>query len=78
MRMETLQIRLPAGQVDEIDKMVKDGEYASRSEAIRTMLREFESIEETIAIMSNPKFVAKIKQGMKEIEEGKGIKLEDL
>lgn len=78
MRMETLQIRLPEKQVDEIDEKVRKGVYASRSEAIRTMLREFESIEETFAIMSNPKFVADIKQGLKEIREGKGIKLEDL
>ena len=76
--METLQIRLPEKQVDAIDKMVEKGEYASRSEAIRTMLRELESIEETIGIMSNPKFVAKIKQGIREMKEGKVTPLEDL
>jgi len=78
MRMETLQIRLPKRQVDEIDEMVEEGIYASRSEAIRTMLRELESIEETMEILSDPKLVADINQGIKEIREGKGIKLRDL
>ena len=42
------------------------------------MLRELESIEETMEILSDPKLVADINQGIKEIREGKGIKLRDL
>ncbi|MFO7872482.1 MAG: ribbon-helix-helix domain-containing protein [Candidatus Undinarchaeales archaeon] len=78
MTMETLQIRMPEEQVDEIDLMVKKGIYASRSEAIRTMIREFESIKETIEVFSDPELVKQIEQGIKEIEKGKGIPLEEL
>ena len=76
--METLQIRMPEEQVDEIDLLVKKGIYASRSEAIRTMIREFESIKETIEVFSDPELVKQIGQGLKEIEEGKGIPLEEI
>lgn len=76
MKMETVQIRLPDKQVDEIDKLVEEGEYASRSEAIRTMLKELESIQETIEIMSDPGLVAQIQQGLREIHGGKGIPLD--
>ena len=78
MKMETLQIRLPGQQVDEIDGLVKKGRYASRSEAIRTMLKELESIQETMEIMSDPKLMKQIKQGLKEVREGKVIRLEDI
>ena len=76
MAMETLQIRLPEEEVDEIDALVKQGVYPSRSEAIRTMIRELESIREVIDIMENPELVKQIRKGLKEIDEGKGIPIE--
>ncbi len=76
--METLQIRMPEEQIDEIDLLVKKGIYASRSEAIRTMIKEFESIKETIEVFSDPKLVRDIKQGLKELKESKIIPLEEL
>lgn len=76
--METLQIRMPEEQVDEIDLLVKKGIYASRSEAIRTMIREFESIKETIEVFSDPELVRDIKHGLKELKEGKVIPLEEV
>lgn len=39
---------------------------------------EYESWQETNEIMSNPKLMRDIKQGEKEIKEGKGIPWEDV
>ena len=78
MKMETLQIRLPPKQVDQLDKLVKEGEYASRSEAIRTMLRELDSIQETIEVMSDPELVKDIQQGLKDVREGRVTPLEEI
>ncbi len=78
MEMETLQIRLPEEQVKDIDSLVRQGIYASRSEAIRTMLRELDAIRETFELMGNPELVKQVRAGLKEIEEGKGIPLEDV
>ncbi len=40
--MDTVQIRLPTKEIEEIDMRVKRGEYPSRSEAIRDMIRRAE------------------------------------
>ncbi|MFC1455030.1 ribbon-helix-helix protein, CopG family [Candidatus Undinarchaeota archaeon] len=76
--METLQIRLPSKQLREIDMLVKEGEYASRSEAIRTMLKEFEAMEETLEILQDKELMKDIKRGLREIREGKVISLEKI
>jgi len=78
MRMETIQIRFPKQELEEIDARVNQGIYSSRSEAIRTMIREFESIKETIEVFSDPELVKDIEQGLKEMKEGKGIPLEEI
>ncbi|MCS4541282.1 MAG: ribbon-helix-helix domain-containing protein [Euryarchaeota archaeon] len=38
--MERITIRLPRRQVEQIDLLVQDGEYTSKSEAIRQAIRE--------------------------------------
>lgn len=49
--MDVIQIRLPGKEVSEIDKRVKKGEYPSRSEAIREMVRRAELFEAMSAFM---------------------------
>jgi Arc/MetJ-type ribon-helix-helix transcriptional regulator len=39
--MERTSISLPAKQLGKIDKLVEDGEYPNRSEAIRDAVRRF-------------------------------------
>lgn len=46
--------------------------------AILMSVAEYESWKETEEIMSDPKLMKAIKQGEKEIEEGKGIPWEDV
>jgi len=41
-------------------------------------LDEYESLKETIEILSNPKLMCNIRRGIKEFEEGKTINWEDL
>ncbi len=43
--METVQIRLPKKELEEVDNKVKTGYYHSRSEAIRDMIRRVELFE---------------------------------
>ena len=45
--------------------------------AILISTTEYESLKETTEIMSDPKLMKAIKQGEKEIEEGKGIPWEE-
>ena len=40
-RMERITLRVPAGQVDRLERQVEQGLFANRSEAIRTAIREF-------------------------------------
>ena len=49
--MDVIQIRLPEKEVSEIDRRVKKGEYPSRSEAIREMVRRAELFEAMSAFM---------------------------
>lgn len=46
--------------------------------AVIMSVAEYESIQETNEIMNDPKLMRDIKQGEKEIEEGKGIPWEDV
>jgi len=41
-------------------------------------IEEYESLMETVEILSNPSLVRDIKQGLKDIEEGRTKKLSDL
>jgi len=41
-------------------------------------LEQFEAMQETIEILSNPSLVRDIKQGLKDIAEGKTRKLSDI
>jgi len=49
--MDVIQIRLPEKEVAEIDRRVKKGEYPSRSEAIREMVRRAELFEAMTSFM---------------------------
>lgn len=43
--MKNVQVRFPEEQLKFIDQMVKEGKYASRSEAIRDCVRKTELLE---------------------------------
>ncbi|MCK4491216.1 MAG: ribbon-helix-helix protein, CopG family [Candidatus Altiarchaeales archaeon] len=65
--METIQIRLPEKEIKDMDKRVREGEYPSRSEAIRDMIRR----AELFGIMSG--FMELVKEeGISREEIGKG------
>ncbi len=53
MVMQTIQIRLPKGIITEIDKKVKTGFYANRSDFIRDHLRRKIEIKDLIGIIPN-------------------------
>lgn len=76
--MKTVQIRLTEDKLKMIDDGVEKGVYASRSDAIRSKLTELESIKETLEIMSDPEFIESIRKGLKDLEEGRVHKVEDL
>ena len=76
--MKTIQIRLTESNISEIDEAVKNGYYASRSDAIRNKLTELESIKETLEILSDPKLVESIERGIKDAEEGRTFTVKDL
>lgn len=40
MAMELMQVRLPAGVIRQVNLMVKDGLYASKSDVIRDAIRK--------------------------------------
>ncbi len=40
--MTQVQVRMPEKEVDEIDKMVEQGKFKSRSDAIRTIVKIYE------------------------------------
>ena len=46
--------------------------------AYRALLEYIESLEETLEIMSDPETMAAIRQGMKDVEEGRTYALEDV
>lgn len=49
-----------------------------KTKAVLMSAEELESLEETMEILADPKLMKEIRQGEKEIAEGKGIPLEDL
>ena len=64
-------------QVIEEDKIIK----VHRRNGQRVVMmseEEFESWQETLEIMSDPELMASIKQGQKELKEGKGISWEEV
>ena len=42
-----VQLRVPKGTVKNIDSMIKEGKFSSRSEAIKAMITSFEEREKT-------------------------------
>lgn len=67
MDIVTLNISLPKKLADRVDEEVNSGQYASRSEFFRTLLRLYENISGTkIAPLE---FVEFKKKPLKEIEE---------
>lgn len=52
MVMETIQIRLSKGLVEQLDNLVKGGLYSSRSDVIRYLLRR-SVIDQMVGIIPN-------------------------
>jgi len=71
--METVQIRLPEKLLRMVDSLVKEKRFSSRSEAIRTIISEWERLTETLSILSDPELLRDIKRGMSDIRKGKLI-----
>ncbi len=63
-----LNISMPNSMAKKIEQETKKGDFASKSEFIRSLFRAWE--EETL--------YQELKQSRKEIREGKGIKLKSL
>jgi antitoxin ParD1/3/4 len=59
---------MPASLADEVEKAVKEGNFASKSEFIRDLLREWKT----------QRLLADIAQSRKEIAQGKGKVLRSL
>lgn len=81
--MTSLNSILPANEartsfyriLDEVNDQFRQFTITLRGQtkAVIMSAEEYEGWLETLDIMSNPKLVASIKQGMKELKEGKGI-----
>lgn len=63
-----MNISMPATLAEEVDMAVKEGNFASKSEFIRDLLREWKT----------QRLLADIKQSRKEIAQGKGKVLRSL
>lgn len=81
--MNTLTSTLPANEaranfyqlLDEVDSKLRQFTITLRGKqkAVIMSAEEYEGWLETLDIMSDPKLVASIKQGMAELRAGKGI-----
>ncbi len=47
--MVQVQVRMPKGMVEDIDKWIDEGRFSSRSEAIKMIIARFQEIEKTRA-----------------------------
>ncbi len=64
-------------QVIEEDKIIR----VHRRNGQRVVMmseEEFDSWQETLEVMSDPELMASIKQGQKELKEGKGVSWEEI
>ena len=46
--MSQVQLRMPEGTIEEIDKWVKEGRFKSRSDAIKTIIAIYQEREKTL------------------------------
>lgn len=86
--MTTLTPQLPANEarsnfykiLEDVDKTMSHYTitHRGRDKAVIMSVQEFESWQETLEIMANPQLVKDIKQGMKELKEGKGLSEEEV
>jgi Arc/MetJ-type ribon-helix-helix transcriptional regulator len=53
MAMELVQVRLPRGLIERLDKLVKKGIYPNKSEAIREAVRIITETRKMIGIIPN-------------------------
>ena len=71
MTMDTLQIRITSGLIQEVDKLVKTGIYSNRSDAIRDAIRRL-VLNELVGIILNSKnSVEQIKSARKKLSKEK-------
>ena len=63
MNMSQVQVRVPNKLVESLDKWVEEGRFKSRSDAIRTVLAQYEEKERT------REFYEMLKERSKEAEE---------
>ncbi len=71
MVMDTLQIRISPGLIKTIDKFVKSGIYANRSDVIRDAVRRFVWEKEVGSITNKGNAVRKIRKIRKKLSKGK-------
>ncbi len=71
MVMDTLQIRMNKALLKRIDKLVKTGIYANRSDIIRDAVRRFVWEKEPGSISYKGKTLKKIKEIRKQLEKEK-------
>lgn len=72
MSTKTVSFKATEEQVEEIDEAVENGQFTSRGEYLRNLLRQ--QSEPTLS----DKAVEKINRGRKQLSEDEGTKLEDL
>jgi Arc/MetJ-type ribon-helix-helix transcriptional regulator len=72
MSTKTVSFKATEDQVKQIDEAVESGQFTSRGEYLRNLLREHS--EPTLT----DRAVEKINRGRKQISEGEGTELEDL
>ena len=72
--MSQVQLRIPEGTIEEIDKWVKEGRFKSRSDAIKTIIAIYQEREKTLG------FYKMLVERSKESKEKPGllIPLEEL
>lgn len=72
MSTKTVSFKATEEQVEEIDEAVESGQFTSRGEYLRNLLREHS--EPTLS----DKAVEKINRGRSQLSDGEGTELEDL
>lgn len=70
--METIHVKLPRKQLREVDEMVRERHYPSRSELVREAIRRM--TEEKLSSYA----LEKIKRGMEDIRNGRTRPLEEV
>lgn len=69
--METAQVRLPEGLLEEVDKLVNNGFYTSKSDVIRDALRKLILEKQVGSIPNTKNSVAEIREIRKKLSKEK-------